>query len=111
MNSRLIDHIIIGLVGLFLCITFINFSFTSNIKDILIDNDADSNPDIAYTLYIVSIFEMVILLIFLIEIILKSMAFGLRVYFKDYWLVFDAIVIVLSIVMLSLDKSLKDVQF
>lgn len=111
MSSRLIDYIIIGLVGMFLCISFINFSFTCMKLLYNSAKNADENPDIALTLFVVSIIEMIILATFLLEIILKSIAFGVKVYFKDYWLVFDAIIIVLSMIMLLLDFVLKDAQF
>jgi hypothetical protein len=54
---------------------------------------------------------MVILCIFIIEIALKSFSFGIAHYFKDKWLVFDAIVILLSIAMLILDWTLQDSNF
>lgn len=106
MSSRLIDFIIIGLVGIFLCISLVNFSFTSNPLNSLLAKDADSNTDVALTLFIVSIIEMIILCTFLVEIILKSIAFRVSVYFKDKWLIFDAFIIALSIIMLLLDWEL-----
>lgn len=106
MSSRLIDFIIIGLVGMFLCISLVNFSFTSNPLNSSLAKDSDSNSDVASTLFIVSIIEMVILCTFLVEIIAKSIAFTVSVYFKDKWLIFDAIVIALSIIMLLLDWEL-----
>ena len=54
---------------------------------------------------------MVILGIFLLEIVLKSYSFGLGNYFKDGWLIFDVVVIILSIVMLVLDWTLQSGSF
>lgn len=59
----------------------------------------------------VQIVEMVILGVFQIEIILKVIAFGMKIYFKDKWHLFDAIVIAASIVLLALDMKLDNKNF
>lgn len=54
---------------------------------------------------------MVILCTFMVEIALKAFAFGPRQYFSDTWYIFDAIVIVLSIVLIVLEWVLTDARF
>lgn len=54
---------------------------------------------------------MVILIIFILEIWLKVIAVGAKEYFRDSWLVFDAIVILASVVLLILDFTLNNSQF
>lgn len=103
MSSRLMDYVIILLVGMFMCITFINFSFPRKFFSLIKESDVDSNPDIAKTLSVINIIEMTILCLFLIEIALKSFAYGVKTYFNDKWLLFDLVVIVLSTIMLILD--------
>lgn len=54
---------------------------------------------------------MVILGIFILEILLKVLVFGFKEYFKDSWLVFDAIVIFLSVVLLVLELTFDNDNF
>lgn len=54
---------------------------------------------------------MAILIIFMGEIILKIIAVGLKEYFNDTWLLFDALVIVASVVLLILDFTLDNSEF
>lgn len=105
------DYIIVVLVFFFLSISLINFSFTRNRLLHDLESDSDSNPKIALALYIVSIIEMVILICFLIEIFVKCFVFGIHNYFSNKWLLFDATVIVLSMIFLILDWKLDNVSF
>lgn len=55
--------------------------------------------------------EFAILIIFSLEIILKVYTLGIKLYFKDKWMIFDAIVIIFSIVLLALDLELSNESF
>lgn len=47
--------------------------------------------------------ELVILLIFQTEIILNSYSTGIKFYFRDTWLMFDAVVILISLILVIID--------
>lgn len=47
----------------------------------------------------------------MMEIFLKIVAVGVREYFRDSWLLFDAIVIIASVVLLALDFTLENDSF
>ncbi|CAD8196915.1 unnamed protein product [Paramecium pentaurelia] len=99
----LIDKIVIILVVLFTLLVFINFSFTSN--------DAKEDPDIEKTLFITKIIELVILILFVLEISFRCINVGPITYFSDLWSVFDALIIVASIVLIILDLNLEGEAF
>lgn len=58
-------------------------------------------------LLIFSIIELCILGVFVLEIILSSYAWGIKTYFKDRWLVLDAIIICLSVVFVLIELSVQ----
>lgn len=54
--------------------------------------------------------ELLILVIFLFEVGLSSFGQGVKIYFRDKWLVCDLFIIILSIILVILDLS-TDLQF
>jgi len=72
---------------------------------------ANSDPDIEMTLVVSAKFELVILIIFIIEILCKIFVFGWKNYFKDPWMIFDAIIILISVILLILDLEMTDSNF
>ncbi|CAK87723.1 unnamed protein product (macronuclear) [Paramecium tetraurelia] len=99
----LIDKIVIVLVVFFTLLVFINFSFTSN--------DAKEDADIDKTLFITKIIELVILILFVLEISIRCITVGFITYFSDLWSVFDALIIIASIVLIILDLNLEGDAF
>ncbi|CAD8117077.1 unnamed protein product [Paramecium sonneborni] len=99
----LIDKVVIILVVLFTLLVFINFSFTSN--------DAKEDADIEKTLFITKIVELVILILFVLEISFRILSVGLISYFSDLWAIFDALIIIASIVLIILDLILEGDAF
>ncbi|CAD8106543.1 unnamed protein product [Paramecium sonneborni] len=99
----LIDKAVIALVVLFTLLVFINFSFTSN--------DAKEDSNIEQTLFITKIVELVILILFVLEISVRCYTNGLIVYFSDCWSFFDALIIIASIVLIILDLNLQGDAF
>ncbi|CAD8190497.1 unnamed protein product [Paramecium pentaurelia] len=99
----LIDKAVIALVVIFTLLVFINFSFTSN--------DAKEDPNIDKTLFVTKIIELVILILFVLEISIRSYTNGFIVYFSDCWSFFDALIIIASIVLIILDLNLQGDAF
>jgi len=103
LQSRFFDYIIIFLVLIYTLLVFIYFALDTT--------DNSDNNDIQFVLKVVYFVELAILIIFIIEIILKIVAFTVKEYFKDKWLVFDAIVIVISIVLVCTDMAVDNESF
>ncbi|CAD8199035.1 unnamed protein product [Paramecium pentaurelia] len=99
----LIDKAVIALVVLFTLLVFINFSFTSN--------DAKEDPNIDKTLFVTKIIELVILILFVLEISIRCYQNGFIIYFSDCWSFFDALIIVASIILIILDLNLQGDAF
>jgi cAMP-specific phosphodiesterase 4 len=72
---------------------------------------ANSDPNIETTLTVSANIELAILIIFVIEILCKIFVFGWKNYFKDPWMIFDALVILISVILLILDSNMNDSNF
>ncbi|EGR34748.1 hypothetical protein IMG5_002810 [Ichthyophthirius multifiliis] len=101
--SRIFDNIIIFLVIIFTIIIFVYFAIDTR--------DNKDNQQIQYVIQIFQNIEMALLILFCLEIFLKIYAFSYKVYFKDKWLFFDTIIMILSILILVLDIVLNNTQF
>ncbi|KRX06400.1 hypothetical protein PPERSA_05013 [Pseudocohnilembus persalinus] len=95
MSHKAIQWFIIILVALYSVLIFT----VIGIDDLMDDDDSEGILNIL--LYV----EIIILALFVLEISLTGYSQGWKNYFKDGWLVFDAIVIVLSIGFVILDLS------
>lgn len=72
---------------------------------------ANSDPNIETTLTVSANIELAILITFVIEILCKIFVFGWKNYFKDPWMIFDALVILISVILLILDSNMNDSNF
>lgn len=88
-ESRTSDIIISVIVVIYTLLIFLYMSFSKQ--------DIENNSDFQTLMFDAQIIEMVILSIFIIEITLKVYSIGASKYFSDRLLIFDLIVIVLSI--------------
>lgn len=106
---------------MYCCIVFVTLLVQDkNIKSWFTDSEFSK------IIYVCQVIEMVILIIFISEICIKIYAFGFRVknfsqisffinfkkkYFSDKWLIADALIIFLSIVLATLDLFWEDSVF
>lgn len=90
LRTKAYDVLMIILIILYTCLIFIYFAL------------ADQYFSGGINLVIFYIIELTILGIFVIEIFLHFLAFRL-LYLKDYWNIFDLIIIIISVVFVLLD--------
>ena len=94
MRSRPVEYFIISLIILYTLLVIVYLA---------IDNIISDNPKVELGL---QIFELVLLFIFCVETLFNFVGFGM-LFIKDYWNLIDILVILLAIVLVCLDITLK----
>jgi hypothetical protein len=95
LRSKPYDVVMIILIIFYTLLVFVSLA----IGDFITDESGDTKETSDFVFYII---ELVLLGIFVIEITLHLIAFGC-IYLKDYWNIFDFIIIALSIAFVLTD--------
>jgi len=95
LTSKPCEYFIICLIIFYIFLVFVSFGIT----------DIDTQGTLSGVINILVYVELSILIIFTLEIMANVYAYGFKFYFRDKWLLFDAIVILGSIALVIVDLS------